>query len=180
MHRGPPSFFAATPPPLSPVPAHFTYLIYPADALGSPTQPVLSNSAHLTNLIFRIQPTTTPAADTRPTRFLALTVTIPTGAGGLTLAYRGRGAKMLSNHRFTAFVGSQDRAGRMRVTLLPRVGAKGVLVGDVRELSFQLLDVAVAAGAQRSVEVQVRERYAGKGKEEAFEASVEVQLEIAG
>lgn len=87
---------------------------------------------------------------------------------------------MLSNHRFTAFVGSQDRAGRMRVTLLPRVGAKGVLVGEVRELSFQLLDVAVAAGAQRSVEVQVRERYAGKGKEEAFEASVEVQLEIAG
>lgn len=87
---------------------------------------------------------------------------------------------MVSNHRFSAFVGSQDRAGVIRVTLLPRVGANGVLVGEVRELSFQLLDVAVAAGAQRSVEVQVRERYAGTGKEEAFEASVKVQLEIAG
>lgn len=86
---------------------------------------------------------------------------------------------MLSNHRFSAFVGSEDRAGRMRVTLLPRVGAKGVLVGDVRELSFQLLDVAVAAGAQRSVEVKVRERYAGAGKEKVFEACVKVQLEIA-
>lgn len=87
---------------------------------------------------------------------------------------------MLSNHRFNTFVRNPDGAGKLLVTLLPRVGAHGVLVSGVRELSFQLLDVAVGAGEQGKVGLEVRERYSdGLVGGERFEACVNVELEIS-
>lgn len=63
---------------------------------------------------------------------------------------------MLANQRFCVFITEEER-GRMVITVMPKTRGLGVLLGDIREMSFVLMDVVV--GGAGSVSFEVRERY---------------------
>lgn len=63
---------------------------------------------------------------------------------------------MLANQRFCVFITEEER-GRIVITVMPKTRGLGVLLGDIREMSFVLMDVVV--GGAGSMAFDVRERY---------------------